>query len=270
MRSKLYITAGYKNNSTYLKNSFCTHPFKIANVTEDRSARLMKLMIMSSSPGVLDNDHYEVEISVEEEAQLQLTTQSFQRLFTMSSGAEQTMDVHLAQNASFFYIPHPTVPHKSSHFNSASNIYLTGNHNLLWSEIITCGRKLCNEQFTFTRFQNINKVYLNSKLIIKENILLEPYKRSVSTFGQLEGFTHQSSLLYLNNNINIEYLMNECRQILLAIDGIEFGMSALPAAGFAVRMFGYKGEQLFELHRKVASLIEEPIKEMAASINAMG
>lgn len=263
MRSALQITAGFKNNKTYLKKSFCSQPFKLGNVTEDRTKRLMKLMIMSSSPGILDNDNYEINIDVEEEAELQLSTQGYQRLFSMQNGAMQTINVCLQNNASFCYLPHPCVPHKASVYSGINNIYLSNDHCLLWSDIITCGRKLCNEEFQFTLFKNVTSVFVEGKLVIKEKIFLEPLKRNISVIGQMEQFTHQSSLLYINNKVEIEYVIQECKEVLSAVEGIEFGISALPVKGFMVRMLGYKGEQLFEIHNRLASLIREKLEAKA-------
>lgn len=257
MRSALQITAGYKNNKTYLKKSFCSQPFKLGNVTEDTTKSLMKLIIMSSSPGVLDNDNYEINIEIDAEAKLLLLTQGYQRLFSMQNGARQTMNIFLQNNAWFCYLPHPCVPHKASVYQGINNIYLCNHHCLLWSDIVTCGRKLCNEEFEFTFFQNVTSVVIEGKLVIKEKIFLEPLKRNISVIGQMEQFTHQSSLLYLNNKIEIEYLMQECRQLLSAVEGIEFGISELPVKGFVVRMLGHKGEQLFDIHNRLALLITE-------------
>lgn len=260
MRSALQITAGYKNSKTYLKKSFCSHPFKLGNVTEDRTRSLMKLMIMSSSPGVLDNDRYAIDIEVEAEAKLQLLTQGYQRLFSMQNGARQTINIYLKNNAAFCYLPHPCVPHKASVYSGVNNVYLCSNHCLLWSDIVTCGRKLCNEEFEFTCFQNVTSVFVEDKLVIKEKIFLEPLKISISVIGQMERYSHQSTLMYLNNKIETEYLMQECRQILSAVEGIEFGISELPVKGFMVRMLGHKGEQLFDLHNRLASVITEKSK----------
>lgn len=260
MRSALQITAGYKNNKTYLKKSFCSQPFKLGNVTEDRTRSLMRLMIMSSSPGVLDNDNYEINIEVDEEAELQLSTQGYQRLFSMQNGAMQTMNICLKNNATFCYLPHPCVPHKASAYYGINNIYLCDNHCVLWSDIITCGRKLCNEEFEFTFFQNITSVFVNGKLAIKEKIFLEPLKGNISVIGQMEQFTHQASLLYLNNSMEIEYFMKECNELLSAVEGIEFGSSELPVKGFMVRMLGHKGEQLFDIRNRLASLITEKLE----------
>ena len=68
MKAQLQITAGYNKDKTFLKQCFFTQPFKIGNITEDRSESMLKLMITSSSPGVLDNDCYETIIELEDDA----------------------------------------------------------------------------------------------------------------------------------------------------------------------------------------------------------
>jgi urease accessory protein len=257
MISHLNIDAGWRNNKTYLKNCYYTRPFKIANITEDKTQCFLKLMIMSSSPGILNNDHYHIEINVEAEALLNITTQGFQRLFSMKDSAKQTTSILLGNNASLTYLPHPVVPHKTSNYTSINTIHLATSHNLFWSEIITCGRKLCDEEFMFTRLQNITGIYIDGKLVVKENILLEPHKKDITAIGQLENYTHQSSVLFMNDTADCEYLKYECRELLSATEGIEFGISALPAKGFAIRMLGYKGELLFDIHKKLQTTIEK-------------
>ena len=226
----------------------------MTNITEGKRSNLLKLMTMSSSPGILDNDYYNVKIEMEESADLHLCNQGYQRIFTMQNGAAQNINLVLHNNASLCYLPHPNVPHISSKYKSVNNIYLQANHSLCWSEIITCGRKLCDEKFLFTSYQNTTNVYIENKLVVKENVLLEPAKRNLSAIGQLEGYTHQSSLLLLNNDADINCLMAECRQLLLPIEGIQFGISALPVQGFSIRMLGNKAEQLFDLHKRLSHL----------------
>ena len=253
----LHITAGYKNDRTFLKRCFYKQPFKLANITESKSDGLLRLMITSSSPGILSNDDYKIGFEVEENANVHVTTQGYQRIFTMANAARQSMKVHVANNGSFTFLPHPNVPHKGSSFSSFNNIYLQKKHNLVWSEIITCGRKLSGEEFKFTRFQNVTNVYLNNKLIVKENVLLEPAKRNIHAIGQLEGFTHQSTLLFLNDVINMEEIMKEGNELLSGIEGITFGISSLSVNGIIFRVLGFKGEQLFNCNNKLAALIQQ-------------
>ena len=259
MNSQLHIIAGYKNHKTYLKHSYCKQPFKLANVTEEKTGSLLRLMIMSSSPGVLDNDNYIIEVHIEEDAKVHLTTQGYQRLFTMSNRASQSMNVYVHNNGSFCFLPHPNVPHEASNFSSVNNIYLSGNHSLVWSEIITCGRKLSGEEFKFTRYHNVTNVYLNNRLVVKENVLLEPFKRNVHSIGQLEGYTHQSTLLFIDNNADMKKISVACKQLLSGIEDITFGISTLPVNGLIFRILGQKGEKLFNCNNRLASLIQQVV-----------
>jgi urease accessory protein len=253
----LHITAAYKNDVTFLKQCFYKQPFKLANITENKADGLLRLMITSSSPGILSNDNYNIEIELEENANIHVTTQGYQRLFSMSDKASQSMNVHVENKGSFIFLPHPNVPHEGSDFSSLNNIYLHKNHNLTWSEIITCGRKLSGEEFKFTRFQNVTNVYLNKKLVVKENVLLEPSKRNIHTIGQLEGYTHQSTLLFINDTIEMGKILNEGKQLLAETEGITVGISMLPVNGLIFRILGFKGEQLFNCNNKLASLIQQ-------------
>jgi len=127
----LHITAGYKNGRTFLKRCFYKQPFKLANITENKSDGLLRLMITSSSPGILSNDDYKIGFEVEENANVHVTTQGYQRIFTMANAARQSMNVHVANNGSFTFLPHPNVPHEASSFSSLNNIYLQKKHNLV-------------------------------------------------------------------------------------------------------------------------------------------
>jgi len=260
LNSSLHIKAGFKNNKTFLKESYCTHPYKIANVTEDKSGDLLRLMMMSSSPGILDKDKYTVEIDIEENAKLWLTTQGYQRIFTMKNGATQNLKVDIRNKGSFAYLPHPNVPHESSDFISHNTIHLAVNHELLWSEITTCGRKGSGEEFKFTRYKNITQIYIDGRLVVKENVLLEPAKRNIHSIGQLENHSHQSSLLFLNNQVDIEQVAEECSLILSAAEDITFGISRLAVNGIVIRLLGYKGEQLYKLHTNLATTIAHKSK----------
>ncbi len=244
--SHLYIKAGYKNDKTFLKEYFCQSPFKAANITEDKSDKMLRLMITSSSPGVLDNDDYKIDIEVEKNADVHITTQGYQRLFTMNNKAYQTINVLIDAGGSLCYLPHPCVPHKLSSFSSLNNIYLQKKHHLIWSDVITCGRKLNGEEFTFKCFRNVTNIYLQKKLVVKENILIEPLKNNIQAMGQMEGYTHQSTLLFVNDSAVVKKLYAESNELLSQIEGISFGISILPVNGLIFRMLGYKAEKLFE------------------------
>ena len=257
MIATVHIQTTARGDSTYLKNTYCTTPFKVANITEDKKVNPLHLMLMSSSPGILDGDQYQLKIELEEGTSLQLHTQSYQRLFNMKQYASQTMQVNMATGSAFCFLPHPAVPHAASVFKSTNKIYLQDNCSLVFGEILTCGRKLNGEVFLFSKYHNITEVFLQGKLVIKENLLIEPANINVNAIGQLEGFTHQASLNYLHPNTDIKLGIEKVNSILTEQQGIVFGISSAPVNGLILRILGQKAEQLHNCLKAVADILPQ-------------
>lgn len=212
-------------------------------------------MLMSSSPGVLDADVYKIKIELGQNSSLHLHTQSYQRLFTMKEQATQHTDFHLANNSACCFIPHPVVPHRQSSFNTRNNFYLSENCTLIFGEVLTCGRKLNGEVFSFSKYHSITQIFMKDQLVIKENLLMQPGMVNVNSVGQLQGYTHQASLVYLDDNAGIKTLIPRLYGILASQQGISVGISATPVNGLMVRILGQKAEQLFDCLKLIAETL---------------
>lgn len=271
MISYLQIQTSVRNGVTRLKESYYTPPFKVVNVTENKQVEPLHLMLMCSSPGILEGDDYRLKITIEENSHLHLHTQSYQRLFNMKQGARQNMEVYLQRGASLIYIPHPAVPHNRSVFITHNKIFLQGNNRLLWSEILTCGRKLNGEQFDFIKYHSITDIYINGKLSIKENWLVQPGITDVNTIGQWEGYTHQASIIIVDDQENTASHYDNITTFLNKQPGIAFGISSLPVNGIIVRILGYKAEQLFNCVNQIGSFVTinntGPVKPEGIHVN---
>ncbi len=254
MIASLQITTAWKNRSL-LAQAFYTSPFKVADITEDPAAGILQLMLMNTSPGILEGDQYKMDIKVGAGSMLHLQTQSYQRIFTMQQGARQIMEVTIDNHASFIFLPHPTVPHKGSVFTAENTICLSAGATLLWSEIITCGRKGCGEIFSFSKYHSRTNIYRNGKIVLKENILLEPAKTPVHSIGQWESYTHQASLVYLHEETDMAAVITALHQLLASVPGICYGISQAPVNGLLVRMLGHSAEPLHDLCKQLYAFI---------------
>ena len=254
MIASLHIQAALRADVTYLKKSYFSPPLKVADITENRREKWLHIMQMSSSPGILDGDQLDIKIELAENCHLQLHTQSYQRLFSMKTGASQVMEVDLAKGASFTYLPHPVVPQENSVFKTKNKIRLEEGSCLIWGEIITCGRKLNGEIFRFSKYHAITEVYRLNKLIIKENICLDPSSMDLHATGFLEGFTHQASLIFIDEKIEINTLINEASIFLETQKEIISGVTAAPESGILVRILGNKSEQLMDCLKEITEI----------------
>jgi urease accessory protein len=252
MRSTLHIEVAAGRGKTILKNCFANPPYKITDITEDKRQGTLHLMITSSSPGVLDKDHYEIDIEVAADSTLQLHTQSYQRIFTMQQQATQNMRVTIGKNSTFCFVPHPLVPHRNANMVTRAQIHLTENSSLIWGEIISCGRKLNGEVFQFTKYHSKTGIFYNNKLIIKENLLLEPAVRDLTSMGQLQQYTHQATFIFIDEQVNIAEVKACLWESLKEMDKTSIAISTTAGNGIIVRLLGQQAEVLFNCLNRLA------------------
>jgi urease accessory protein len=269
VNAKLQIQTVLRNGITCLEQSYFTAPLKVANITEDKSSKQLHLMLMSSSPGILDEDEHGIKIKLREGSDLELQTQSYQRLFNMKTGAKQSMEVCLEKGSSFVYLPHPVVPHENSIFIVKNRIYLSDDCRLMWGEVLTCGRKLSKgllsengEIFQLSRYHNITEVFINDKLVIKENLLMEPLMINANSMGQLEGFTHQASFIYLDERADCREISNAVHEYLSLQKEMISGITSAPVNGLLIRLLGYKAEQLHDCLKAIHKIIYATIDKI--------
>lgn len=252
MVCSLDIKIEQRDGVSFLKDAYVTQPFRIVPVGQYRRDKAAYLMIMSSSPGLLDGDDHRLEVRVAEKAKLQLQTQAYQRLFHMKNKSTQTMAITLEKDSAFAYVPHPVVPQNSSTFISHNIVKMAENCHFLLSDIVTCGRKMSGEQFEYNHFQNLTEVFVNDEMVLKDNVLLQPELMPIQGLGILEGFTHQGTLIYYNTaNLAVEEFIAHFHTQYKDIDNIVFGISKTEQNGFVVRVLGYGAEQLYNIFQEI-------------------
>jgi urease accessory protein len=265
MINKLDLTTACRAGITYLKDAYYTPPFKLLPVGEDRHDPWLRLMLMSSSPGILNGDQYELTLHLAENTRLHLQTQSYQRLFHMKEGASQHLEVNMARGSHFYFIPHPSVPHEKSIFRGHSVLHLAADSSLVWGEIVTCGRKHSGEVFKFTHFQNLTEVYRAGQLVFKDHLLLLPNDTAMAALGQFEGFTHQATLFCLGEQPATPALADQVHELLSQEKKLAFGVSLTAHHGLLVRLLGHGGEQLLRCLNQVGNLVQP---QLAAPVPA--
>jgi urease accessory protein len=259
MDSHLHIIAGHKQGSSYVKDLYVNPPFRVVSVGQRKQDNKLYQIVMSTSPGILCGDRYQLDIVLEKGAQLQLQSQSYQRLFNMENDAVQQLNISMEDNTSFAYVPHPVVPHENSNFKSKAEIRIGTNSQVIISEIITCGRKHYGEFFKLKRFQNLIEIYHKNKLVLKDNVLIQPDLIPISTIGNLEEFSHQGTLIFYSTKENVDknLLVDTIHSIIESQNEMEIGISAMEDNGFVIRALGHGGEVMYNFFLKVQEILWE-------------
>jgi len=227
--------------------------FNLVEVREIKKNPLLEVMVMSSSPGLLNDDSYGINIVVADDTALNLQSQAYQRIFVSELGTTQNMNIRVGNRAYFSHAPHPTVPHKGARYTARNTIHLRNSSTLVWGDILTCGRKHMGdgERFQFKKHHAITRIFQEGVLVFKDSLYLAPDEIDVSQFGQYEGRTHQGSLFFTAPGIDVNERMRELSERLSSEEDIDFGITKVLDNAYLLRVLGNEGEQLYKLFTKI-------------------
>lgn len=249
--------------TTILKDVYFTPPFNLVEVRENKKNPLLEVMIMSSSPGILNDDFYDINIEVIDGSALNLQTQSYQRIHVSEKDTKQNMRVSVGDRAYFSHAPHPAVPHKGARYTARNTIHLKNSSTLLWAEILTCGRKYMaeGELFLFKKHHAITEIFIEDVLVFKDNLYIVPQEIDLNQFGQYEGYTHQGSLFFINPANDVAERMDKLSKRLSKEDGITYGITKILDNAYLLRILGNEGEQLYNLFTEIRKAEDDLINQ---------
>lgn len=175
--SRISACAALKDGRTILEDLSFTAPYKIMMPFEKENGGI-QIMPLCASAGIMAGDSQEFSYHVKEGADLEVLSQSFEKIHKMDEGsAARTIEVQVDKNATLYYYPQPVIPFAQSAFDSKMTIHLEDETSRLFLlEIISCGRNAHDERFQYRRFSSKVLLYRGDKLIYRDNTRYEPDK----------------------------------------------------------------------------------------------
>lgn len=257
MQSKLTLsTKRTKTGKTELDHYFVSPPFKLLALphNDDVWCGGLNTIQMSSSPGLLAGDQLTIEMRLAPDTSLSVRTQAFTRVQSMNEGeyAEQQTYILLEENSRLFYLPHPLVLHKESTFKQQTRIEMRQGSKLIYGEIVAIGRVLNGERFAFRQFNSYLQIFSENRPLVSDRIQWLPAKMSLTALSQMEDYSHQGSLIYLNLAKTAGEIKQQVMQLQDQISNEQdmlIGVSQLNEGGLIVRVLGHRSEsiqQIFE------------------------
>lgn len=254
-QSNLYIKVAGNAEKSVLKKTQFTAPFKIMSPFYDEQNR-MSLMVVSVSAGIMAGDRQHVQIDLEKNAQIEIHSQSFEKIHKMDndSNASRHTILNIAAGAALLYSPLPTIPFAGSSYESTTDIYLEDSTSrLFYSEILSCGRSGRGERFAYKSYKNLTKVYQENHLIYMDNAIYEPAKQNPELFCMYEGYSHLLNLLLVNIPCSAD--QEAALQTYLSDQAdIEGGLSRTETNAVCVRALANSSEMLIDLTNKTKYL----------------
>lgn len=248
--SVLKIETKVKHGKTIVSDSYFTPPFKLLRPFYGKN-NIMRLCLVNVSPGVLEGDNYNITVNMKKASLLELYSQSYSKIFKMNGGfAVQKVDIDMEEGCTLAYMLKPILPYEDSDFRGETNIRLSKNCNVIFREIISCGRYKRNEVFSFKSFKSRTKVFYEDKLLFMDNTVLIPNKQQLNSIGLYDKFTHQANMIIVSEKVN-ENLKMSLVKLLSEFQDIDFGVSMSFKFGIVIRILGNGSEKLIDITESI-------------------
>ena len=149
------------------------------------------------SGGVLAGDRLSLDVEVQEGATAQITTTGATRLYRHRRGAsdsEQHATFSVGDGGMLELLPDAVIPYAGSRHLQRTEFRLGSGSTLFWWEVFAPGRLAAGERFAFEQLRVQTEVYAGSRLVLRENYLLEPGKKDLAAMARMLEYSHTASL----------------------------------------------------------------------------
>jgi len=149
----------------------------ISNPYWDRSAKVLGLQLVNPTAGLFSGDHLSIDIKINENAQVAVTSPSATRFHTMpdvNSRATITQSFHVGTEAWLDYWPEIVIPQCESDVIQITRIDLAKNSSMVFLDSLAPGRLAHGENYQFRRFETLLEIHQEGTLLAKERCVLSP------------------------------------------------------------------------------------------------
>jgi len=249
--TELKIVANVVQGRTILEESFFTAPLKIMNPFY-RNNKIMQVMQLSASAALMAGDMQKIFIEAKEGSCLEFTSQSYEKIHRMEDGeARRDTRIIVGKAAFLSYNPLPVIPFKGSAFQSSTEVVLEDkNSRFIMCDIISCGRYARGERFQYRYYKSLINIYVNQKLIYRDNTNFIPDLFDLEQIGLFEGYSHVANMVICNLNLSDDF-MEKIRIQLEDIPKVSGGITRLESGDILIKVFGNNAQILEEICCKI-------------------
>lgn len=201
------------------------------------------------SGGILSGDRLSLE--VEAAAPMLITTTGATRLYRHRAGAEdssQRAKFFIREGATLEYLPDPLIPFAGSRHSQHVSLELERGATLIWWEVLA-------NTFAFERLEISSVVDICGRPALRENFVLEPSKRPLTSAARMGGSTHFTSFHVFSEGKTSAFWSNMVDRLRRAVpEG--WGVSALASGGVTARaLLKRHHPELLDALRNAASML---------------
>ena len=226
-----------RGGRTVAKNVYFQGAFKVMRPVYHNNGTYPCYYLLNPGGGYLDGDTYRMNVSLEEGANLTLTTQSATKVYkTPEKEVYQETNIHLKKDSYLEYLPDPLIAYKDARYHQKNTVHMEKGATFLYSDILTPGWSPEGKQFSYDMLRLKNEIYMEGELIAFDHIKLQPETQHMTGLGFMEGYTHLGSFIVVGEKTNDELLDRLYETIQNKSGDFAFGLSKLAVPGFTIRI----------------------------------
>ena len=238
----LKLAFAQRNGSTALSESFFRAPLQVMKPHYDESGCAC-IYILSPTGGVVQGDDYQIDVALGPHSQATLTTQAATKVYAMPlQGAAQSLRVRIGKNATFEFLPDPTILFRDANFSQHASFSLARGAMLVMQDIVMPGRLARGEKLVFTQYRSHLKVSDSKGMLLFDTCLLQPkHQPHLTAHGVLENYACWGSWFLLGDFEMPQWdaLCKIAEPFLNHADRSIGGLTQLNRNGIAIRMLAH-------------------------------
>ncbi|WP_082130177.1 urease accessory protein UreD [Aneurinibacillus tyrosinisolvens] len=213
---------------------------------------------MNPGGGYIDGDSYRIDVYLEPEAEVLLTTQSSTKIYkTMKQAVIQETNIFLKKGSFLEYLPDAVIAYEHARFKQRTIIRMERGASLVCADILTPGWAPDGTNFRYDLLQSRMEIYVADKLVLFDHLKLEP-AQDIEGLGSMEGYTHFGSMIVIDDGVDGEFLDQLYDELSSCLEA-SIGLSMLSIHGFVLRVLANRTQDV----EKVFSICQGMVREKA-------
>lgn len=229
-----------KDDKTIATKRFYEGLVKVSPTIKMDRENIPTFYLLQLGGGYIEGEKYKNRFKLKDNARSIITTQAAAKVYKCPNNimTQQETEIELGKNSVLEYITDNVILYKDAIYKQVNNIYLDKSSTLIYSDGITAGWSPERENFKYRSVQLKSNVYVNNKLVLLDNLIVNPNSNDVTKLGFFEEYLNFGTLLVINKNIDNK-VIDELRGVIEKLNlPVDFGISKLEINGFVLRVLG--------------------------------
>ncbi len=199
---QLDLTVFFYGNRSVSRDIFFEKALKVIRPVYLNQSTIPTFYIVNVGGGYLDGDRYRMNVNVEDNAKVTLTSQGATKIYkTPSNHVEQYQTFNLKDNAYLEYVAIESIAYENAKFYQHNTF--TQDYSLFYTDILTPGYSKLGEAFKYQYMHLINEIYIEDELVTYDNLLLNPAANNLlNQRGYMEHYSHYGSAYFIHEDVN--------------------------------------------------------------------